>query len=297
MVARRHVAPSAREETNPFMRFRALIVVTLLAATLLAVPRGPQPANAQGTVVVATAGDIARRGSPGTPQKQTARLITDTINPDRVLELGDAQYEHGEYTQFMNSYDPTWGAFKDITAPILGNHEYETAKADGYFRYFANQLSAYGSSARDPGAGNYSFDIGDWHVVALNSNCKFVSCSGQIAFLKKDVAADGHLCEIVMFHNASQSSLVKAAASVNVDLALAGHKHKYERWDRPSGANIRLLVVGTGGRSLGDPDPDADAGVKAYGVVRLDLSPTSYAWKFIDVGGRVRDSGSSNCRD
>ena len=110
-----------------------------------AAPRGT-------TVTIAAAGDIALTGHPGNHQIQTAALITDRINPVQVLVLGDAQYEKGEYAQFLNSYDPTWGAFKDITAPVLGNHEYETSGASGYFTYFQAQLAGRGAPASDPRA-------------------------------------------------------------------------------------------------------------------------------------------------
>jgi hypothetical protein len=279
-----------------------LMTIGLLAPPSVAVVRAPTEAARprvapHGTVTVAAAGDIARSGSPGTPQRQTAHLITSVINPSHVFMLGDAQYERGEYAQFLRSYDPTWGAFKNITAPILGNHEYETSGADGYFRYFAGQLSGRGSTATNPHAGYYSFNVGDWHIVALNSNCHFASCGAQATWLKKDVASDNHLCELVMYHHPGQRAFESAAAAAKVDLVLAGHHHTYERWDRIHDLNLRMLVVGTGGESSGPPSRHADAGFKGYGVARLDLSPTDYSWKFIDVSGRTRDSGSDSCHD
>jgi acid phosphatase type 7 len=248
------------------------------------------------TVTVAAAGDIARVDKPGTNQKKTANLIT-SMNPDRVLELGDAQYQHGEYSQFLRSYDPTWGAFKNITLPVLGNHEYETTDADGYFRYFAEQLSVRGSTATDPDTGYYSLNVGDWHVVALNSNCRFASCSAQVTWLKNNVAADDHQCELVMYHDPGRKDFEKAAAAAGVDLILTGHRHQYERWERIHGLNVRLFVVGTGGESSGSPSSQADDGYKGYGVLRLDLSPADYTWKFISISGSTKDSGSDSCHD
>ncbi len=247
------------------------------------------------TLTVAAAGDIARRDSPGTPQKQTAALITNRINPQLVLELGDAQYEHGELAQFTKSYNPTWGAFKAITAPALGNHEYETGGASGYFAYFQSQLSGRQSTATSANAGYYSFDQGNWHFVALNSNCHFASCSGQATWLKNDLASDGSQCEIVFYQDPGTSVFTKAAAAGGAEFVLSGHLHRYERWNNFKGYHIRQFIVGTGGRSSGDPDPRADAEAKAYGVIRLDLFASSYSWQFIDVAGRVRDSGSDTC--
>lgn len=270
----------------------------LVAGALLSPPWAASAARVapHATVTVAAAGDIAKSGSPGQNQRQTANLIT-SMHPDQVLMLGDAQYKHGEYAQFMRSYDPTWGAFKNITAPILGNHEYETKDADGYFRYFASQLSGRGSKAADPKTGYYSFDVGDWHIVALNSNCHFANCGAQSTWLKNDVASDGHMCEIVMYHDPGRKDFEKAAAAAKVDLILTGHNHRYERWDRIHGLNVRLFVVGTGGESSGAPNPHADGKFKGYGVLRLDLSPTNYTWKFIAVGGQTKDSGSDSCHD
>jgi Calcineurin-like phosphoesterase len=278
------------------MRVRIFLVLALVAVLLAPVGAGGAPGRAQTTVTIAAAGDIAR-SKPGTPQKQTAALITDVIHPSTVLMLGDSQYEHGAYNEYLKSYDPTWGAFKSITAPTLGNHEYETPNADGYFRYFQAQLAPYGPSASDPDAGYYSFNVGDWHVVALNSNCGKVSCPAQATWLKQDVAADGHLCEVVIYHHPNERSFANAANAAGVDLILAGHKHTYERWNRLFGLNVREFVVGTGGDSSGAPRSNADAGAKAYGVLRLDLSPTGYGWSFIDVAKHVRDSGSDSCHD
>jgi len=277
---------------------RTIGAFALLAPWVLSPASGAaehRPVTPGVTVTVAAAGDIARAGHPGTPQKQTAHLITSVIHPSRVLMLGDAQYKHGEYDQFMHSYDPTWGTFKNITDPVLGNHEYETAGAGGYFRYFAGQLAGRGSAASDPRAGNYSFEIGDWHIVALNSNCHFANCNAQATWLRNDMASDSHMCQLVMFHDPNQSSFLSAAAATRADLVLAGHEHRYERWDRIHGLNLRLLIVGTGGDSSGAPNPRADAEFKGYGVLQLDLAPTGYSWKFIDVGGRTRDSGSASC--
>jgi predicted MPP superfamily phosphohydrolase len=272
-----------------------LSAAALLSPPSVAVARAPVKPGV--TVTIAAAGDIARSGSPGKRQKQTADLIRSVIHPALVLMLGDAQYRHGEYAQFLRSYDPTWGAFKDITAPVPGNHEYETKDADGYFRYFADQLDGRGSTATDPHAGYYSFDVGDWHIVALNSNCHFANCGAQATWLRNDVASDDHLCELVMYHDPGQRTFENAAATAKVDLVLTGHLHRYERWDHLHASNLRLLIVGTGGDSAGPPDRHADAGFKGYGVVRLDLGATDYTWKFIEVGGQIRDSGSDSCED
>ena len=252
------------------------------------------PAAGAASVTVVAAGDIAGR-SIRTSQRQTAALVSD-ISPARVLILGDAQYEKGTLTEFMQSYDRTWGQFNDAAAPVPGNHEYETANANGYFQYFDEVLRSYSPAAADSTKGYYAFNVGDWHIVALNSNCSApgVSCSSQRSWLRSDLQADDHLCEIVYLHNDSRS-FATPAADLGVDLFLSGHKHTYERWNDRYGQGMRQLVVGTGGFSLTSPSAEADAGVKAYGVAKLTLNASSYAWQFLDVAGRVRDSGSDSC--
>ena len=255
----------------------------------------PEVASAA-TVTVAAAGDIAKANSPGTAQRQTADLITGVIKPQRVLVLGDAQYEHGEYNQFLNSYHPTWGVFRSTTSPVPGNHEYETPNAAGYFQYFSSVLSPYGSTATDPTKGYYAFDLGDWHIVGLNTNCSVsgINCTAQRSWLKSNLQADGHVCELAFAHHPSKS-FANVLASQGVELMVVGHRHVYERWDNVYGFSIRQLIVGTGGRSLGSPRAEADAEVRAYGVAKLQLNATDYSWSFIDVAGKVRDSGSDTC--
>jgi hypothetical protein len=248
------------------------------------------------TVTVAAAGDIAKANSPGTAQRQTASLITDVIRPARVLMLGDAQYERGEYSQFLKSYDPTWGRFRSTTVPVPGNHEYDTPSAAGYFQYFASVLSAYGPTAGDPHKGYYAFDLGNWHIVALNTNCSVsgISCSAQRSWVKANLQADGHTCELAIAHHPNKS-FATVLAGQGVELYLNGHRHVYERWDRAFGSPIRQLIVGTGGKGLGSVRTAADAGVRAYGVAKLQLEDASYSWSFIDVAGKVRDSGTDSC--
>jgi len=270
--------------------------VAVLACSLAACIQLSGAASAASVTVVA-AGDIAKPNSPGTAQRQTADLITSVIRPARVLVLGDAQYERGEYSRFLKSYHPTWGSFRSTSAPVPGNHEYETAGAAGYFQYFGSVLSAYGSTATDPKKGYYSFNLGDWHIVALNTNCSVsgVNCSAERSWLKSDLQADGHRCELAFSHHPTKS-FAQVLAGAGVELMLSGHRHTYERWDRVYGLPMRQLIVGTGGRSLGTPRSGADAGVKAYGVAELDLNASDYSWSFLTVSGGVRDSGSSSCR-
>jgi hypothetical protein len=291
----------------------ATVIIVALLTILLAFgcapkrPPGPPPS---GKVIVA-AGDIADCPSDG--DEATARLVGGIEGT--VLTLGDNAYEDGTAQDFSECYEPTWGEFKERTRPATGNHDYETEGASAYFDYF-------GDAAGQPGKGYYSYDLGRWHIVALNSNCEEVGCaasSPQLRWLKADLAKDPKTCTLAYFHYPLFSSgeyrpgirevkpLWEALYAANVDVVLNGHDHNYQRFapQDPNGkadpqGGIREFVVGTGGRShysiLG---PIANSEVyndETYGVLKLTLRPESYEWRFIPVESETfTDSGSAGC--
>ena len=178
-----------------------------------------------------------------------------------VLALGDIQYNSGSLAQFNAVYNPTWGRVKSITRPVVGNHEYGTSNASGYFTY-------YGSAAGDPTKGYYSFDVGTWHIVTLNSNCTIVACdagSAQEQWFRSDLSAHPAACTMVLTHHARWSSghdgdnvflqpLWQAMIDGGVDVLLSGHSHNYERFAPQNAAGgldntngVRQFVIGSGG--------------------------------------------------
>jgi len=190
----------------------------------------------------------------------------DTIPAGTVYTTGDNAYESGTASEFANCYEPTWGRFKERTYPSVGNHEYETPGAAPYFEYF-------GAVAGDRFKGYYSYNLGDWHVVALNSMCEMVgSCkatSPMVTWLKQDLAENPSTCTLAYFHHPVFSSGTlnggfpkmkpswEALYTAKAEVVLNGHVHNYERFapQTPSGVadpaqGIREFVVGTGGRSL-----------------------------------------------
>jgi acid phosphatase type 7 len=241
-----------------------------------------------------------------------------------VLPLGDDVYECGTAQAFADLYGPSWGRLKGITHPIPGNHEYYAAYQGvpctppgpaGYFGYF-------GSAAGDPAKGYYSYDLGQWHVVALNSgdNCSPVGCSAtsaQVRWLQADLAASTRRCTLAYFHhplfNASLSGarsyprvrpLWQALQAAGADVVLGGHVHHYERWkpQSPDGVasaqGIREFVVGTGGRSheAGTAAANLSSMIDdAFGVLLLTLHDDGYSWRFKATSGRVRDQGFTAC--
>jgi acid phosphatase type 7 len=293
-------------------RRTGFIIVTLLAI-LLAFGCAPErpPGPPSGKVIVAV-GDIASCSS--TADEVTARLV-GVIDSSTVLTLGDNAYESGAPSEFSECYDPAWGRFKERTKPVPGNHEYHTAEAKGYFGYF-------GKAAGQPGKGYYSYDLGQWHIVALNSNCEEVGCgasSPQLSWLKADLAKDAKTCTLAYFHYPLFSSgeyrpgirevkpLWEALYAAEADVVLNGHDHNYQRFapQDPNGKadpqrGIREFVVGTGGRShYSILEPSANSEVyndETYGVLKLTLRPEGYEWRFLPVEGETfTDSGSARC--
>jgi hypothetical protein len=276
------------------------------------------------TVTVAAVGDMAcdpdesaYRGGAGTSTRCRQRAVSDLVvsrDPDHLFALGDLQYSSGSLADFRTSYGRSYGRLRSVTRPVVGNHEYLTSGAAGYWDYF-------GTRAGPRGKGWYSFTAGAWHVVALNSNCTKVSCatgSEQLTWLRADLAAHRARCTIVMWHHPRWSSgsehgddpavapFVQAAYDAGVDVVLTGHDHDYERFApmRPSGAldrgrGLRSFVVGTGGRNLrsvGRRSTTEAVSASSFGALFLTLRPTSYSWSFVPAaGGRFTDSGSAAC--
>jgi hypothetical protein len=254
------------------------------------------------------AGDIASSGNDY--DEETAQLI-DNI-PGTVFNLGDNVYPDGTIDEFNNYYDETWGRFKVRTYPSLGNHEYQTPGAAGYFSYF-------GAAAGDPSEGYYSFDLGNWHIIVLNSNCAEVSCSSsslQGQWLQADLAANPSTCTLAIFHhplfssNSSSSrgqSFWEILYEAGADVVLNGHVHNYERFALQNsagvadpGRGIREFIVGTGGKSHANSFNEAPNSEvfnsTTFGVLKLTLYPTSYDWDFIPIASQTfTDSGSDIC--
>ncbi len=270
--------------------------------------------------VVAAAGDIACNpgsssfnGGNGTAtncrQKYTSNSLVNA-QLTAVLTLGDNQYEAGEYNNFLNSYDPSWGRVKSLTRPAIGNHEYGTSGAAGYFQYF-------GSAAGDPSKGYYSYDLGSWHLIALNSSIARDASSAQVTWLANDLAATTKPCVLAYWHHprwssgshgsdSSVASFWNTLHAAGADVVLVSHDHLYERFglqNTTGGADpngIRQFVVGTGGKSLyafGTIKANSEArNNTTYGVLMLKLQPSSYSWRFVpESGGTFTDSGTTSC--
>jgi Calcineurin-like phosphoesterase len=258
------------------------------------------------TTIVA-AGDISVPGSGA--QKETSDLVL-RLDPTRVLVLGDDQYGRGSLSDFEAFYGPTWGRFKSKTDPAPGNHEYMTPDASGYFAYF-------GAAARPQGHSYYSFDLGGWHIVSLDSNIARGGGSAQLRWLTADLGADRQRCTLAFWHHPRFSSgtthgddpsvgaFWDELSRAHADVVLNGHEHNYERFapqdphghPRPDG--VREFVVGTGGNAtypFGRPEPTSEKRITAtHGVLQMVLQSSGYQWRFVSTTGETLDAGTSAC--
>jgi hypothetical protein len=306
-----------------------LIVPTHVRAQTQPPPSTDRPKRARGKArkkqtpervfVLVGAGDIASCKDPE-GARATAKLIEQI--PGTVFAAGDLAYEKGSAEEFKNCYDPAWGRFKDRTKPALGNHEYADPTASGYFQY-------WGAQAGPAGKGFYSYELGTWHIVVMNTNCSARGLGGcgegspQETWLKEDLAKHPNACILAYGHHARFSSgvfknhavhpelkqLWEDLYAAHADLVLAGHEHSYERFAQqdPEGNadpvhGIREIVAGTGGRShdlLGFAAPNSEIREwGTFGVLKLTLSPGKYTWEFVPEEGKsFRDSGSGTCHN
>jgi hypothetical protein len=320
--------------------------VTAFNATSESAPSNQASATTQGgtSKTVAAAGDIAcnpadpnYNGGAGTGdlltgdchQAATADLIGQG-SYDRVLPLGDLQYDCGSLGAFNTAYDPTWGRFNGLIEPVPGNHEVQSTSAfaseqgcsssgSGYFTYFANH--GVTDAAGVNGKGYYSYDLGSWHVLAINTQCSQAGGCGtgspEEQWIKADLAAHPAQCTLAYWHQAPWSSVSGGVSNTRtfwkdmvnngVDLVLVGHFHHYERFadldgnGQPvtSGARTREIIVGTGGKSEG-PFPTPIAGsqvrIQAFGILALTLNSGSYSWQFKPAAPTgPTDSGAESC--
>jgi Calcineurin-like phosphoesterase len=286
--------------------FRLLILILLVA-----VLTPPGTASAAEDPVLVGAGDIGDCTSSG--DEATATLL-DGI-PGTVVALGDIAYPNGTAANFRDCYAPSWGRHKARTRPAVGNHEYKTTGAGPYFDYF-------GAAAGQRGKGWYSYDVGAWHVVVLNSNCTAVGCgptSAQVTWLKSDLAANAGDHVLAYFHHPRYSSgehgndmavqtFWEVLYAAGAEIVLNGHDHDYERfapqdpWGRADDAfGIRQFVVGTGGRppeGRSSTARNSQVFATTHGVLKLTLHADGYDWEFVPIAGKTfTDSGSGSAHN
>jgi len=277
-------------------------------------PATPSPAGSDEPVVLVGAGDIANCDlANGEGAVATGRLLDQF--PGLIFTVGDHAYSHGTAREFRDCYDPRWGRFKDRTRPSPGNHDYLTDKGLPYFDYF-------GDNAGPDRRGYYSYALGAWHIISLNSTIDAGKHSPQVEWLRKDLADHPTPCALAYWHipvfssgphgqdlreSARMREVWRALYEAGADVVVNGHDHDYERFapqdpdgksDRKRG--IREFVVGTGGGGLyafKQLRPNSEVrNNRSYGIIKLTLRPADYSWEYLSAAGEpFQDSGTAPC--
>ena len=313
--------------TTALPRNTALLCLSsLLLATLAGcgTSSGIQTQPAEATLPMAkpgitlyAAGDIADCRTSGIADSMAARtadLIAAGLATEptaMVLTLGDNAYQTGSANEYAGCYEQTWGRFKSRTLPSPGNHEYYTKGATPYYDYF-------GALAGPQQRGYFSKDVGQWHLISLNSNLHDAAQQAQLDWLKDDLASHPTHCTLAFWHhpvfssgghgnNAQMRPAWQMLMSAGADLVLSGHDHDYERFapqsvsgQRDDRHGMRQFVVGSGGAALTPlfitKSNSETVDNSSYGVIKLTLQDFGYAWEFMPVaGGTYHDGGSARC--
>ncbi len=284
--------------------------------------------------VIAAVGDIAcpaGKAVTATSCQQTA--VSDVVvanHPDTVLPLGDEQYETGNLTDFQNAYDPGWGRVKNISKPVPGNHEYgyigtaiTPTGAAGYFAYYGPTSHPQQPDCTTSCTAYYSYDIGTWHLIALDSQCPAITggcgaTSPEANWLRNDLSTHPNTCTLAYWHipvwasstdrQPDMQAITQILYDNNTDIILTGHAHYYERF-APQDPNknpdptrgIRAFVIGTGGRSFFSisqtPQPNSEARIPGtFGALTMTLHPAGYDWAFHPTTpDGPTDTGTGTC--
>ena len=263
---------------------------------------------AGGDIVFIGAGDIA--GCASSYQDEATAAIIDRYPAAAVYTLGDNAYSDGTAAEYNQCYDPSWGRFKDRTRPAPGNHEYHVVGAAGYFGYF-------GGLAGPAGRGYYSYDLGNWHIISLDSEIDASATSPQATWLTQDLHDHPAACTLAYWHKPlftsgqhSPSTEMRPLFTIlydnGADVVLSGHNHTYERFapqrpdrTRDDANGIRYFVAGSGGASLYDfvrTEPNSEVRYRGWGVLKLTLGASGYGWEFMPIeGSSFTDTGTGAC--
>lgn len=284
----------------------AVIIAALVSAGCSGSSTSPSPSPPSQPAVLLGAADIGDCGTRGS--QLTAQILDRTGGT--IFTAGDNAYPSGTAASFRDCYEPTWGRHRGRTRPSPGNHEYEVAGAAPYFQFF-------GDRAGPAGVGYYSYSLGAWHVLSLNSEVGIEPGSAQMAWLRAELTSNQARCEVAYFHKPLFSSgfhgdqrqmqeTWRTLYEFGVDLVLAGHDHNYERFapqdhtgQFDAARGIRQFVVGTGGttlRPVGASRPNSEVHGTSWGVLVLTLEDSGYRWEFVPAEpGGFQDAGVGQC--
>lgn len=280
----------------------------------------PTPVAGKDPIIMATS-DLICDGLNQTGSSCLQKPVSDLFvnqKPDALLVVGDLCHTPSANC-FNNYYASSYGRLKSITHPTTGNHEYLASGASYYFDYF-NGAGAQTGPAGDRSKGYYSFDVGSWHIIALNSQCSQAggcnSGNPQYVWLQNDLSNHKNKCTLAFYHipvfssggraNNNMSQIFSLLYNNNVEIVLNGHDHIYERFApmSPGGGldnarGIRQFIVGTGGANhTSIANVAANSQVRnadSFGGLKFTLHDNSYDWQFIPATGNFTDSGTSAC--
>jgi hypothetical protein len=261
------------------------------------------------TAVLAGAGDIGDCGNDGGRHAEATAKLLDKMPDATVFAAGDLAYFDGSAERFANCYEGRWGRHRSRTRPAPGNHEYVSSGANPYYSYFGAASGAFGF-------GFYSYDLGNWHIISLNSNIPDAPGSAQWQWLREDLNENNlHRCTLAYWHHPRFSSSMSGGGFMadawrllyenGVDVVITAHDHGYERFAPLDGEGrrdpngIRQFVVGTGGAPpymFQALKPGSETHISTYGVIRLTLRESSYEWTFYQAEPEAAlDTGGDRC--
>jgi len=296
------------QQTSLSVNFTNGVTAPPVSANQFVPSTGNPPANAGAPFIVAAGGD----GASGEINAGKVSDMITSLNPNLFLYLGDV-YEQGSKAEFYNWYGTSttyFGRLRSITNPTVGNHEYLTKGAAGYFDYW-NNIPSY-----------YSYNAGGWHFISLNSNSQYEPTtpqSAQYQWLQQDLAANAGVCTIAYYHHplfnigpegstVQMTDIWKLMAQYGVAIVLNGHDHDYQRWvpldgnGQPSPKGITEFVVGSTGHGLQhfkNPDNRVaysnDSNPAGFGTLLLRLNPNGANFSYRSTNGSILDSGIIPC--
>jgi hypothetical protein len=283
-------------EDDNNLDFKNTTLQNKVLSTITTTTTKSSSSNSKGGFNFAAAGDWACTSKT----KNTVKNIIDH-DAELVLALGDLSYDNGAKC-WLKIIKP----IAEKTKIVIGNHEAESSK----------KLKDY-MKAFDLEKQYYSFNYQNVHFLALSTETSYDDDSKQYKFAEKDLEQYSHDKSldwiVVFYHKHAYSSggglpdekdfrenYHPLFDKYNVDLALQGHHHVYERFypiifndnnenkpivsaqDKIKGSNVFqnpegtiFLTVGTGGAesmtvSKGKPFSAAREDGK-FGIINIDI--------------------------
>jgi hypothetical protein len=239
--------------------------------------------------VFAAMGD--HRNNPSAHLSVVQRVIA--INPDLCVDTGDL-VGNGDNAGDWDPqfFTPEAGLMKSVCLfPAIGNHE---GTAANYLAYF--YLPTGSGSER-----YYSFDYGNAHFVALDTNISYSAGSAQYIWFVNDITSTTKPWRFVYFHHPPYSSsshgsdltvraqLCPVIEANGVQIVFNGHDHDYER----SYVNgVYYIVTGGGGAPLYAAGSSSwtQASASAFHCCKITISGNNLSFEAIKPDGSSIDS-------